>query len=162
MTVAQLQCKYPFVPWVQYLNNILAPYGQIKKTDQVIDRVPSFLESLPKLLTKTSKRVLANYMIGRVVQASAGFLNKEMRDARTNYAAAISGTKVERPRYTTCINYLSDSLTQALGALYVRKSFDNNTKGQVENLVTKLRQSFDSMLEMVCSIIFMEILQIKL
>lgn len=162
MTVAQLQRKYPFVPWFRYLNNILAPNGQIKQTDRVIVRVPSFLESLPKLLIKTPKRVLANYMIGRVVQESSDIVGKVVRGIEMNYAYDITETEVEPLMYSSCINFLSKSLFHASGALYVRKIFDNNTKRQVENLVIEVRQSFDRMLEKVCSIIFRKILQTTL
>lgn len=88
-------------------------------------------------------------MIGRVVQESADFINKIVRDAKANYTASIYGMKVEPARHTLCIDYLSFNIPVAIGALYVRKNFDKTTKRQAENLVKELRQSFDAMLEKV-------------
>lgn len=57
MSIAQLQSRYPSIPWVEYINGVvdLSEY-KITFQDQVIVRVPQYFHDLENLIRWSSKR----------------------------------------------------------------------------------------------------------
>ncbi|XP_058790780.1 neprilysin-2-like [Phymastichus coffea] len=148
MTLDELQLEYPDISWSEYLNRILLPQTKLYKSSfPIIVKVPNFLKALLKLINSTPKRVLANYAIWRVVQESDSFMNEHVKRIKADFMASIIGTNVQVPRWIQCLDYVSQNLHLAIGALYVRKNFDKKSKEVAEKLVNRMRQSFADILE---------------
>lgn len=57
MTVEELQETYPFIPWLEYLNNVLdIPDIEINEDEVVNVAEPKYLNELSSLLRKTPKK----------------------------------------------------------------------------------------------------------
>lgn len=150
MTIRQLQSEYPSdIPWQEYFNQILSPEIRVELDDRIVVRAPSFLKSVSKLIHNTPKRVLANYGVWRVVQSSTYFMNQRIRDIKAEVNAPLKGTRIQEPRSKQCMDYLSNNLYTAVGALYAREYFDRKSKSNVEELVSALRKSFAGILDKV-------------
>ena len=62
---------------------------------------PGYLISLEYLLNKTPKKVIANYMIWKFIEASTPYLTQQFRDKRYEFKKAISektAEKLKEPR----------------------------------------------------------------
>ncbi|XP_058790781.1 neprilysin-2-like [Phymastichus coffea] len=150
MTLDELQLEYPDISWSEYLNRILLPQTKLYKSSfPIIVKVPNFLKALLKLINSTPKRVLANYAIWRVVQESDSFMNEHVKRIKADFMASIIGTNVQVPRWIQCLDYVSQKLYLAVGALYVREHFDKKSKVIAEELVDRLRRSFAGLLEKI-------------
>lgn len=55
MKIADLQKKFPSIPWQEYLNKLLNPLS-IRQDDVIIVNSPKYLSDLEALLSKTPKR----------------------------------------------------------------------------------------------------------
>jgi len=105
-----LQAAYPYVQWVDYMNALL-PEGLSVAEDEMINlSVPSFFEDLGKLLAKTPKRVIANYMFWRIHGFSVGFLTEEFRKRQLQYATALSGRQEQEARWKECVDIATGRL----------------------------------------------------
>lgn len=56
MSIEQLQRKYPSIPWLEYINNLLAPYVQINSREVIIVSVPKYLSDFEALISRVPKR----------------------------------------------------------------------------------------------------------
>lgn len=57
MTVQELQQRYTFIDWKEYMNNVLnMPDIKIDYDETVIVAVPKFISDLEQLLNETPKR----------------------------------------------------------------------------------------------------------
>lgn len=56
MTIHELQRKFPSIPWVEYINTLLAPDTQIESNEVIIVSVPKFLNDFEALISRTPKR----------------------------------------------------------------------------------------------------------
>lgn len=56
MTIDELQRKFPSIPWVEYINTLLAPDTQITSDEVIIVSVPQFLSDFEALISRTPKR----------------------------------------------------------------------------------------------------------
>ncbi|XP_017046056.1 neprilysin-2 isoform X1 [Drosophila ficusphila] len=159
-TPAQLQAAYPYVQWVDYMNALL-PEGLVVAADEMINlSVPSFFEDLGKLLAKTPKRVIANYMFWRIHGFSVGFLSEEFRKRQLQYATALSGRQEQEARWKECVDIATgsmdeeseedfDSLGISVGSLYVRKHFHKDSKANALEMVNDIRDVFNDILDEV-------------
>ncbi|XP_037729955.1 neprilysin-2 isoform X1 [Drosophila subpulchrella] len=159
-TPAQLQAVYPYVQWVDYMNALL-PEGLSVAEDEMINlSVPSFFEDLGKLLAKTPKRVIANYMFWRIHGFSVGFLTEEFRKRQLQYATALSGRQEQEARWKECVDIATgsmdevseedfDSLGISVGSLYVRKHFHKDSKANALEMVNDIRSVFNDILDEV-------------
>jgi len=56
MTIKELSLKVPEIPWLVYMNTILAPHHVLTENERVIVDVPDYFPKLVDLLAKTPKR----------------------------------------------------------------------------------------------------------
>ncbi|KAI8129853.1 hypothetical protein FF38_13123 [Lucilia cuprina] len=157
-TIKQLQQDYPYVQWLDYINALL-PEGLQVDEDEVINlSVPSFFEDLDKLLKRTNKRAIANYMMWRIHAFSVAFLSEEFRKRQLQYATALSGRQEQEARWKECVDISSGSsdtdedllgLAISVGSLYVRKHFKQDSKAIALEMVNNIRGVFNQILDEV-------------
>lgn len=157
-TIKQLQETYPYVQWLDYINALL-PDGLVVDENEPINlSVPSFFDDLAKLLARTPKRAIANYMMWRIHAFSVAFLPEEFRKRQLEYATALSGRQEQEARWKECIDITSGSMNDdedgtglaiAVGSLYVRKYFKEDSKANAMEMVNNIRAVFSEILDKV-------------
>ncbi|XP_015110120.1 neprilysin-2 [Diachasma alloeum] len=147
MTIAQLSQTYPSIPWKEYFNRLLPPSIRVDDSEIVIVQVPSFITNLEKLMKETPKRIQANYLMWRVLQNLLNFLDNQI-ELQLQYLTHLSGTKSES-RWKQCVFFVSDSLSISVGAQYVRKYFNKDTKKNVIEMVDDIRKQLNQILQKV-------------
>merc|ERR1740129_386284 len=150
MLIKDLHTLAPMVPWLEYINNILTEdLLQVDENERVIVDEPGYFQNLTKLLEKTEKRTIANYMMWRVARASLGYFTEEARKIQLEFAKNITGTKTETPRWKSCTGSASGSFGSPVGNLYVQKHFNQDAKEKMLEMVRDVRTEFDNILNEV-------------
>ncbi|XP_057331076.1 neprilysin-2-like isoform X2 [Microplitis mediator] len=149
MTITELSNKYPSIPWKEYFNRILKPHVQVDDNEITIVNVPSFISDFEQLMKLTPKRVQANYVMWRAVAASVSYLNDEIRKRQLEYSTALSGRTEREPRWKECVDIVSSTLSISVGALYVRKYFNEDAKKNAVEMVSDIRNQFNKILKTV-------------
>ncbi|KAI5641316.1 peptidase family m13 domain-containing protein [Phthorimaea operculella] len=142
MTIRQLQEKYPKIPWLEYINKLLAPHVQVGLDEVAIVNVPAYITEVQLLLDKTPNRVQANYVMWRVAGASVSYLTEELRRRQLAYVTALSGKTERESRWKECADTTSVSLAIAVGAMYIRKYFNEASKDSALEMVNDIRHQF--------------------
>ncbi|KAB0797732.1 hypothetical protein PPYR_08725 [Photinus pyralis] len=150
MTVEELQHDFPFLNWMEYLQNVFdVPGIEIPYDEPIIVTVPKYFPELENLLGKTPKRVLSNYMMSKIVLPSTHFLTAQLRDRMTEYHKVLSG-QLERPqRWKECTAFASGSVYLISSALYVKKYFAEKSKMHAEEMVSDILVEFKKILKSV-------------
>ncbi|KAF2360342.1 Peptidase M13 C-terminal domain [Trinorchestia longiramus] len=149
MTIADLQSRVPNIPWLTYINTILAPFTVVTEREEVIVNVPSYIDKLGNLLRTAPKQVVANYMMWRISAASISYLSEDARDLQLVYSKKITGTGKRKPRWKECMGAVSGSLSYAVGKLYAEKFFKKDAKNAADEMVSYIRTEFDKILRTV-------------
>ncbi|KFM80057.1 Membrane metallo-endopeptidase-like 1, partial [Stegodyphus mimosarum] len=145
-TVKKLMEDIPQIDWLKYISGLLN--FEIFENETIIVSDPNFVIKFADLITDTNKRVVANYMIWRLVQGSASDLSSEWRALGQEYFSVISGNKQESPRWEECLS-VSDALGIPLSSYYVREYFKEESKHAALNMVKYIQQAFLNILENV-------------
>lgn len=103
----EVQKMYPYIQWVEYINVLLPSSLSVDENEVIVVSVPSYFESLGKLLEETPNRTIANYMMWRVTAFSSFFLTNELRKRQLVYSTAVSGKQEQEARWKECIDITS-------------------------------------------------------
>lgn len=140
MTVDDLYKLASEINWDKYFNKLLT--NSIPRTEEIIVIVPDYVQKLEKLLMSTDKRVLANYMMWRVVGQAFPMLGRAWGEISQHYSAILTGKVRQEARWEHCLGTLSGSLSTALASLYVRNHFKEGSKDLALEMVNYIHREF--------------------
>ncbi len=142
----QLQELLPNFDWARGF----AEMGVSGKSDYVIVRQPSYLQGLATLIGDTPVETWQAYLQWRVLNAYAPYLSKRFVDQDFQFSSVtLRGIPENQPRWKRGVARVEESLSEALGQLYVEKHFpaENKTRMQVlvNNLLLAYKQSIETL-----------------
>lgn len=151
MTITEIQqtYDYPGHDWLTYLNSILPSESQIEANDTIIVGSRRYFEKLGSLLTKTSRRVLANYAMWRQASTTINYLSSNFRAAQLKYNRQRFGVTEMNSRWSECVDKTIQYFPHALSALYVRKHFKRATKEEALDMVKNIKEELKIVLDEV-------------
>uniref|UniRef100_A0A674MR12 endothelin-converting enzyme 1 n=1 Tax=Takifugu rubripes TaxID=31033 RepID=A0A674MR12_TAKRU len=145
VSVAELQLLAPAVDWLEYLSSSLSPLD-LNDTEPVVLYAREYLQQVSDLINKTDRSLLNNYMIWTLVQKTVASLDQRFENAQDKLLESLIGTKKScTPRWQTCIENTDDTLGFALGALFVKATFDKKSK-DIE-MIDEIRSAFKEALD---------------
>ncbi|KAJ1346492.1 Neprilysin-11 [Parelaphostrongylus tenuis] len=149
------------VDWVAYLQQI-APSEMVdmfnNDTEIVVTEI-DFLRKASDLIKKTDRKILANYIVWRVVQASVRLLDERFENIKhpcqrlrcgtsprfwkkEDFSRVMTGQQQQSPRWKECAQVPSAVLPLAAGAVYVQAHFNSEDKREALEMIENLRESF--------------------
>lgn len=140
ITIRELERNYPVLPWYQFVNKITEPV-KMDYNDTLIVYLPGYLKKVEDLLHSTSKRTLANFLMYHTAGSLIDYGNKELRNIKFEFTKATVGVDTENPRNEEC-TVMASNMELAIGALYVRKYFNKETKDITTELVDDIGEEF--------------------
>jgi len=124
-------------PWV---DGVDAPEGAFT---EVVVRQPSFVESLPGLLTPVRLEAWKNWLAWQVIRSNAAYLSTEFVDANFEfYGKTLTGTPELRARWKRGVSLVEGSLGEAVGRTYVERHFPDAAKSAMDILVHNLIEAY--------------------
>ncbi|XP_013888080.1 endothelin-converting enzyme 2, partial [Austrofundulus limnaeus] len=148
-TISEMQMLAPAVDWLDFLTFFLSPLD-LNKTEPVVLYAREYLQLVSELINKTDKSLLNNYMMWTLVQKSVATLDQRFENAHDKLWESLYGTKKQQsctPRWQTCIEKTDETLGFALGALFIKASFDNHSKAIAEEMINEIRSEFKQSLD---------------
>jgi putative endopeptidase len=121
---------------------ILAEMG-LSKVDTVIIGQPEFFAFADKSLKSVSMDDWKAYLRWNLVSSFSGQLSKAIDEENFRfYGTALTGVKVQRPRWKRILNEEEGFIGDALGQLYVEKYVSKNMKKRYQDLVTAMMETY--------------------
>ncbi|XP_053161461.1 endothelin-converting enzyme 2 isoform X2 [Hemicordylus capensis] len=147
LSIAELQTLAPAIDWLDFMSSFLLPL-ELTSSEPVVVYGREYLQQVSQLINNTDKSVLNNYMIWNLVQKTASSLDQRFESAQEKLLETLYGTKKScTPRWQTCISNTDDTLGFALGALFVKATFDRHSKEIAEDMITEIRAAFEESLD---------------
>lgn len=129
-------------------NAYFATNGTGGKVDYVIVRQPSYLTGFAKLIDDTPVNVWQTYFKWRLLNAYAPLLSKRFVDQDFNFSSVtLRGIPENQPRWKRGVARVEESLSEALGQLFVEKHFPASSKARMQELVNNLLLAYKQSIE---------------
>ena len=137
MKVAELAQLAPNIDWMIYYRQLQYP-----KFDVVDVFTPEFFKEVSRQITATPMADWQAYLRFHVVNGSAVVLPKRFVDENWEfYRKYLHGAKEQQPRWKRCVQYTDEDLGEALGQVYVRKTFSPELKASTLDMVRRIEDA---------------------
>jgi len=139
MDRAQLQALTPAFDWGRYLKaSGLADLDQFNVTE------PAFYKEVQALLTATPLAEWKAYLRWHLVHARAPYLSKAFVDANFDFFGKyLRGTPEQRPRWKRCVQYVDHDLGEALGQVFVERTFSADMKARTLTMTKEIEKAME-------------------
>lgn len=144
MSVAELQRQIPEIDWTLYLEIVLQ--REVNKTEKLVMFALNFMQDLVKLINKTEKHTVANYLLWRFVRHRVNNLDDRFLNAKQRFYFVLFGREKSPPRWKACVNQVNSNLGMAVGAMFVRRYFDELSKQDTLTMTNELQDAFREIL----------------
>lgn len=134
------------------MNDITKPMSFFNENDFIYVENPMYVRDVKQILGNTTNRILANYMIWKVIDESVDYLNDEIRSKKLLVDKAASGISKIDSREKECVKKMIDKdegLLPAMSAMYIKTYLKNEEKIKVQNMVTELHGYYKEVLQKV-------------
>lgn len=144
LTLEELHKAIPEIDWKQYLSVVLE--RPVNSTEIVVMFAMNYMTSLVTLLSKTEPKTIANYLLWRFIRHRVNNLDDRFQEPKQLFFFALFGREQSPPRWKICVNQVNTNMGMAVGAMFVRKFFDENSKKDTVDMTYELQQSFREIL----------------
>lgn len=143
MAAGELKDLVPAVDWMPFLQTVFYPVA-INESEPVVVYAKEYLVAVSGLINSTDKRILNNYMMWNLVRKASSFLDQRFQDAEEKLMEVMYGTKKTcLPRWKFCISDTDNNLGFALGAMFVKATFAENSKLQALKMIKEIKAAFE-------------------
>ncbi|MBV8856738.1 MAG: M13 family metallopeptidase, partial [Acidobacteria bacterium] len=144
-TKAQLIAMTPHFDWGLYFRSINLP-----TVDKINVGHPPFFEGVDKMLVEVPVEDWKTYLRWHLVNAASSTLSSKFVEESFNFNGKfLNGTQEQLPRWKRCVASTDRALGEALGQLYIDRTFTPKAKAQaqemVKNLVAALRDDLTTL-----------------
>jgi putative endopeptidase len=137
--LTDLTAKTPTFNWPTTLTKLQVSIPQ----DSVLVNSPKFFAAADSLLNSVPITEWQTYLQWNVLRSSAPFLSKPFVDANFTYAQAMSGQKVQTPRWQRMSTLTDQNIGELLGQLYVEKHFKPAAKARMDEMIKNLVKAYE-------------------
>ncbi|MEI9918591.1 MAG: M13 family metallopeptidase [Bacteroidota bacterium] len=138
-SLKDLSAKTPAFSWPSTLTKLKVSIPQ----DSVLINSPKFFASADSLLNNAPIADWQTYLQWNVLRSAAPYLNNAFVEANFAYGQAMSGQKVQTPRWQRVSNLTDGSIPDLLGQLYVEKHFKPAAKARMDEMIKNLVKAYE-------------------
>ena len=139
MDLAQLQALTPALSWTRYLKaSGLGELNEYNVTE------PAFYKELQTLLATTPLADWKAYLRWHLVHARAAYLSTPFVEANfAFFGKYLRGTPQLQPRWKRCVQYVDRDLGEALGQVFVERTFSPEMKARTLTMTKEIEKAMD-------------------
>ncbi|XP_022096999.1 membrane metallo-endopeptidase-like 1 isoform X2 [Acanthaster planci] len=147
-TLEELTTVYPQINWTLYYDLVMPEKVKpILPSERIVNRAPAYMENLTDWLEAQDNRVIANYMVWRLVDIMVPDLGQTFIDIYQRYLNVLRGTSTTSARWKRCVNEGNIVSEFAIGRMYVEENFPAVAKEKTVEMIGNLKTAFKAMLE---------------
>jgi putative endopeptidase len=139
LALTDLAAKTPSFDWPSTFTKLGVSIPQ----DSILVNSPKFFASADSLLNTVAIADWQSYLQWNLLRNSSAYLSKPFVDANFAYAQAMSGQKVQTPRWQRMSSLTDNVIGELLGQLYVEKHFKPAAKARMDEMIKNLVKAYE-------------------
>lgn len=136
--VADLTKSTPNIDWKSMM-------AQMKVTgqDTILVNNPAFFKELNGLLKSVPTTDWSTYLQWNMLKSAAPYLSIDFVNANFEFTQALTGQKVQTPRWQRMSSLTDGTIGELLGQLYVKKHFKPEAKARMDEMIANLIKAYE-------------------
>jgi endothelin-converting enzyme/putative endopeptidase len=111
---------------------------------------PEFLKAVDQVIAASDLKDLKTYMRWQVIHASAVMLPKTFDDENFNfYGKTLTGAAEQKSRWKRCVEAVDSDLGEALGKIYVQRTFGPEGKARTLEMVKNIEAAMSTDIQQI-------------
>ncbi|KAF5284875.1 hypothetical protein FQA39_LY16925 [Lamprigera yunnana] len=147
MTVKDLEREYSTIPWLEYINNVIAPFVEITSDERILILRPTYVKKLENLLQLTSKRTQINYIVWKAIESLIPYLNDDLRSFSLKFKSALHGVSNNKPRWKECVEEVYKNFPLVSSIQYVDKFPVDDIEERISELIHNIKMEYIATIE---------------
>lgn len=145
LSMNDIEKQFPNIEWRDYFKALGIDNLEAANVSSI-----NYLKKMNEFLPTLTLQQIKDYMVVSAVSNATGLLSDDFSDADFEmYDKVMSGIEEKEPRWKRAMNIPNSMLGEAVGELYVKKYFPEESKiymkGLIENLRTALGKHIDNL-----------------
>ena len=136
--VAEFSKTTPNMDWKALMAKM-----KVNGEDTILVNNPKFFVELDGMLKSVPAKDWATYMQWNVLKSAAPYLSADFVNANFAYTQALSGQKVQTPRWQRMSQLTDGTIGELLGQLYVQKHFKPEAKARMNEMIANLIKAYE-------------------
>jgi putative endopeptidase len=133
----------PNFPWTKFFES-----QKVGTPEWFSLSVPAFHQEVSRMLEDVPVAQWKSWLRFKLLDDAAPYLSDEfVAEGFEFYGKALQGRKEQRPRWKRVLNFMENSVGEALGQRYVEVAFPASSKAQMQQLVDNLRGALKTRIE---------------
>ncbi|XP_039448992.1 neprilysin-1 isoform X2 [Culex pipiens pallens] len=145
ISLLQLQREVPQINWREYLQTTLGSV-QLEENEAIVSYAMPYLVEMGRILNETDKRIVHNYAIWRFVMSIMTHMIDDYQKERVEFRKILLGIQSERHRWSQCVEWTNKKIGMAVGALFIRDNFNQESKETALEMIHTIRAAFNELL----------------
>ncbi|XP_004523569.1 neprilysin-4 isoform X1 [Ceratitis capitata] len=145
MTLNQLHKAVPEINWLRYLS--ILQDRNVRDSEEVVIYALEYMNDLVGLLRTSDPTTISNYLLWRFVRHRINNVDDRFEDTKQKFYHSLFGREESPQRWKVCIAQVNTNMGMALGSMFVRKYFDENSKRDTLKMTHELQQAFREILK---------------
>ncbi|XP_037931990.1 neprilysin-1-like [Teleopsis dalmanni] len=146
ITLSELQEQVPEIDWTEYLQTALGQEIQLQPNEELVSYAMPYLIDMGKILKSADRRVVHNYVLWRLIMSITTHMIDEYQRERVEFRKILLGIQSERMRWSQCVEWTNKKLGMAVGALFIRDNFNQDSKDTALEMIHTIREAFNELL----------------
>lgn len=146
ISLPELQELVPQLNWTTYLQTALGNDIKLEPDEPLVTYGLTYLTEMGRILERTDRRVIHNYMLWRLVMSLMTHMIDEYQRERVEFRKILMGIQSERTRWSQCVEWTNKKLGVAVGALFIRDNFNQDSKDVALEMIHNIRAAFNELL----------------
>ncbi len=111
---------------------------------------PEFFAAFDNIVKTSNLDEIKAYLQWKVLHSSASLLHKKVRDESFRFFNKILlGQKKRSPKWVRALSFIEDFIGDALGEIYVKENFNDDSRKEAERLFKDIKSSFRARMQKV-------------
>lgn len=145
LTLGELQKEVPQLNWHEYLQTTLGNI-ELQDNESIVSYAMPYLVQMGKILSETDRRIVHNYIVWRLVMSIMTHMIDDFQRERVEFRKILLGIQSERHRWSQCVEWTNKKLGMAVGALFIRDNFNQESKETALEMIHTIREAFNELL----------------
>ncbi|GAB0091434.1 Neprilysin-1 [Sergentomyia squamirostris] len=146
LTLPELQAEVPQFQWREYIQATLGEDVTLMTDEPVVSYAMPYLVEMGKILAESDRRVVHNYVIWRLVMSIMTHMIDDYQRERIEFRKILLGIQSERHRWSQCVEWTNKKMGMAVGALFIRDNFNQESKETALEMIHTIREAFNELL----------------
>ncbi|NOT74281.1 MAG: M13 family metallopeptidase [Cyclobacteriaceae bacterium] len=138
LSIADFSKMAPTFDWKNTLDKF-----KVGGSDSILVNVPKFFVTADSLLKNGSIQQWQTYLQWNILRGASPFLSKPFIDASFAYNQAVTGQKIQTPRWQRMSTLTDGTIGELLGQLYVEKHFKPEAKARMKEMINNLVKAYE-------------------